>query len=457
MSITQLEVRVGGEPVATLSSADGFEYHLTYAPGVTPEHFVSLLMPVRPQSWSWPALPPFFHMNLPEGYLLSVLKELLGPRLGANPLDLLAVVGGNMIGRVQLFAPDTTAGAGGGALDLKDLLGSPGSLKVFHQLLREYATSGVSGVVPKFLSPELQRAFRKASVATDRYIIKASAEQLPFLALNEHLCMRAAERTGAKVAHTEVSQDGQVLAVERFDIAPAPEGTAAVGGPAMRLGFEDLCSLLGMVPDNKYEATWEEVANRADQLVADAHRQEGREQLALMLLLTFALGNADCHTKNVALLYSGLEDVRVAPIYDMLSIRVYERYADNPPGLSVGGRKAWDPGKVLTRFLRERLGFEPQEQRHLIERVCEAVTETLPELLTHGRETPGFHDVAARMVNEWNDGLKRLSKHTGITVADLNAVSVEQGLEPKQTRPARRRTTGHSELLGRRSKLVPPS
>lgn len=46
-------------------------------------------------------------------------------------------------------------------------------------------------------------------------------------------------------------------------------------------------------------------------------------------LLTFALGNADCHSKNLKFLYSGLDDVRVAPVYDILTILAYGQYADN--------------------------------------------------------------------------------------------------------------------------------
>jgi len=44
-------------------------------------------------------------MNLPEGYLLSVLQEQLGPNVGASPLNLLSVVGRNAIGRVKLAPP----------------------------------------------------------------------------------------------------------------------------------------------------------------------------------------------------------------------------------------------------------------------------------------------------------------------------------------------------------------
>ncbi len=40
--------------------------------------------------------------------------------------------------------------------------------------------------------------------------------------------------------------------------------------------------------------------------------------------------------KDLGLLYSGEADVRVAPIYDMLSIRIYERYLRPSSGSSSG-------------------------------------------------------------------------------------------------------------------------
>ena len=134
----------------------------------------------------------------------------------------------------------------------------------------------------------MEALFRKGSLTTERHIVKGSSDRLPYLALNEHLSMRAAARTGAKVARTAVSDDGHVLVVERFDVEP--DGS--------RLGFEDCCSLLGLPPADKYASTWERVVRRITDFTAPVNLGSAREQLALTLLLTYALGNADCHTKT---------------------------------------------------------------------------------------------------------------------------------------------------------------
>ncbi len=443
----KLNVFVHGAPVATLDSPDGFEHVMTYLPGTAPERFVSLNMPVHEQVFRWPTLHPFFQVSLPEGFLLSLLKEQLGPHLGATPLDLLAAVGHNLIGRVQVSAgqqPQATAAIA----DLGPLLHGTASQQVFLELMTRFAASGVSGVVPKFLTPEAQALFRKGTLATERYIVKASSEHQPFIALNEHLCMQAARHTGVATASTQVSDDGQVLVVERFDI------DATTG---QRKGFEDFCSLLGLSPDQKYDSTWERVARLVRDYVPAPHRRSANERLAVTLLLTYALGNADCHTKNLGLLYSGLQDVEVSPIYDMLTILAYDRYADNPPGMYLDGRKSWDASKALWRYLQQQLGFEPAAQRALVDRVCTAVAAVVPELKHHIRHTPGFAPVGLRMLWEWNEGMKRLQDRRSVALPDWVATAEAEGLRKPQ--PATRYVApriGGSPLLAPRPRTRRP-
>lgn len=442
MSIQALQVFVSGRPTAQLASADGFEHSLTYRHDARSEDFVSLLMPLRAKSWVWPTLHPFFQVNLPEGFLLAVLREQLGPLLGGEPLDLLAAVGQNMIGRIQV-SPEATLTESVRRLDLDGLLHNQNSAIIFTELVKAYATSGVSGVVPKFLTPQTQALFHKRTVSTERYIVKGGSERFPYIALNEHLCMQVARGTGAVVPATEVSDDGRLLVVERFDI---DHSTGA------RLGFEDCCSLLGLAPEDKYQSTWERVSRLIAEHVCPAELPRAREHLATTLLLTYAIGNADCHTKNLALLYSTLEDVRVAPIYDMLSIRAYDEFANSDPGMYVGGVKDWMPGKAFWIFMQQSLGFEPKQQRELVERVCTATSEVFPELLSHIRHTPGFREVGGRMVREWNAGISRLSARSSVVVPDLIAAAHAVGVDIPGAATRAPLVTGGSPLLSRRSK-----
>lgn len=442
----KLNVFVHDRPVAQLDSVDGFEHVLSYLPDARETDFVSLTMPVGQQPWTWPALHPFFQVSLPEGFLLSVLKEQLGPHLGATPLDLLSVVGHNLIGRVKVSG-GTEPHAQAALADLAPLLHGANSQGVFLELMARYAASGVSGVVPKFLTPEVQALFRKGTVATERHIVKASSEHQPFVALNEHLCMQVAALCGVPAAATRVSDDGQILVVERFDIDPHTQG---------RLGFEDFCSLLGLQPEQKYDSTWERVARLVRDYVAPANRRRAQEQLAVTLLLTFALGNADCHTKNLGFIYSGIDDVAVSPVYDMLTILAYDRCANNPPGMYIDGRKSWDATKALWRYLQQHLGFEPAAQRELVDRVSHAVDRMLPELKHHIRNTPGFQPVGLRMLWEWNEGLKRLQERRSFALPDWVAAASAEGLpEPMPAQRFAAPRIGESPLLAPRSRGRP--
>jgi len=98
----KLDVQVSGKTVAQLYR-ERDEYVLKYLPGSDAADFISLTMPVRDEPWRWPRdLHPFFRQNLPEGYLLNIIREEFGPLLDGTDLSLLAVVGGTGIGRVTV-------------------------------------------------------------------------------------------------------------------------------------------------------------------------------------------------------------------------------------------------------------------------------------------------------------------------------------------------------------------
>jgi len=236
-----LSVYVQGREVASLEAIGDFKSSLTYHENVATDDFVSLTMRVRNDPWIWDdVLHPVFQMNLPEGYLLQVLQEQFGPHIGASPAALLSVIGRNMIGRVQVAPPGAELEEPPRLIDVAQLLQGDNSEEAFAQLVRRHASSGVSGVVPKFLDEEVGKGaigpHKKATLLSHRHIIKGSSRQLPFVSLNEHLCMQVAAQV-MPAAKTEVSRDGQALVVHRFDVDE---------NGARRWGMEDFCALLGL-------------------------------------------------------------------------------------------------------------------------------------------------------------------------------------------------------------------
>ena len=458
----QLSVYVLGREVATLEQSGDFKSVLTYHPHVAADDFVSLTMPVRLESYVWDdQLPPVLQMNLPEGYLLQVLQEQFGPHIGASPIALLSVIGRNMVGRLQVAAPGAQLDEPAQPIEVAALLKGDNSEAAFAALVRQHATSGVSGVVPKFLdaqttSPTVQAELvealhqptptpalgthPKASLTTRRHIIKGSSAQLPFVALNEHLCMQVARRV-MPAAQTEVSDDGQALVVHRFDVDEH-------GQPLW--GMEDFCSLLGLRPAAKYDTTWERIAKAVRDHVPGAQRLATFRQLATTLLLTYALRNADCHAKNLALLYTSRANAHLSPAYDMLTTSVYAGFQHNPPAIDFMGKRTWAPGKNLQKFIAATFGIQPKEQQHMVQAISDAVADVAPQVRQAMAQHPGFEDIGKRMLMAWAEGVQSLRDARVYAVGEWQAGEAFEGFSAPPKLVSSQEKIGRSPLLGQR-------
>ena len=442
----KLAVYVLGRQVATLEQSGDFKSVLAYNPDTAPDDFVSLTMPVRTESYVWDdQLPPVLQMNLPEGYLLQVLQEQFGPHIGASPIALLSVIGRNMVGRLQVAAPGAELSEPAKPVEVAALLKGDNSEAAFAVLVREHATSGVSGVGPKFLDGQDEAGspltkHQKASLLTRRHIIKGSSAQLPFVALNEHLCMQVASRV-MPTAKTEVSDDGQALVVHRFDVDE--------NGQA-HWGMEDFCSLLGLRPAAKYDTTWERIAKAVRDHVPGSQRLETYRQLATTLLLTYALHNADCHAKNLALLYTSRADVHLSPAYDMLTTSVYAGFQHNPPGIEFMGKKTWAPGKNLQKFIAATFGIQPKEQAQMLEVISDAVADVGPLVRQAMAQHPGFEDIGKRMLMAWAEGVQGLRDQRVYAVGEWAGGDAFDSFSPPPKLKTDANKIGRSQLLGER-------
>jgi len=440
----KLNVHVLGQHIGVLEQVGDFKSVMAYVPEVAPENLVSLTMPVRTESYPWDdQLHPIFRMNLPEGYLLQVLQEEFGPHIGASPVALLSVIGRNMVGRIQVAPSGAALDEPAKPVEVAELLKGDNSEAAFSQLVREHARSGVSGVLPKFLDTEAQQGglgpHKKATILTHQHIIKGSSARLPFATVNEHLCMQVAARV-LPCAKTELSQDGNVLVVHRFDVDE--------NGKPFR-ALEDFCALLGLRPEYKYETTWERIAKAVRDHVDGRHQYETFQKLAAMLLMTYAMRNADCHSKNLALLYTSREDVRLAPVYDFFTTSVYAGYRDNPPGIMFGGRKTWLPGKTLAKFITATFNIPEREQKEMVERISDAVADTAPAVRETMNRHAGFRDTGKRMLATWNDGVNHLRDSRMFGLSPWKSGKAFEGVSdpPKLENP--RTVVGRSELLAR--------
>ena len=443
----RLSAYVLGRDVAVLESACDFRSVLTYHASTPSDAFVSLTMPVRTESYVWDdTLHPIFQMNLPEGYLLQVLQEQLGPQITASPMALLSIIGRNMVGRIQVAAAGAKLDEPTQPVEVAELLQGDNSEEAFAELVRQHAASGVSGVEPKFLDTQSEdigrgAVHKKTTLLTHRHIIKGSASRLPYVTLNEHLCMQVAARV-LPSARTELSQDGNALVVHRFDVNDNGQ---------LRLGMEDFCALLGLRPAAKYETTWERVARAVRDHVPGATQLETFRQLATTLLLTYALRNADCHAKNLALLYTSRADVHLSPAYDMITTVAYPGYQQNPPGISFMGKKTWSPGKSLGKFIAATFGVSVKAQVEIVETISDTVSDIAPRVREAMTRYAAFEDIGKRMLLAWNEGVTGLRGKRVYSLQEWNPSSAFEGFSDPTPHSNEKAVIGRSEGLARRS------
>ena len=116
------------------------------------------------------------------------------------------------------------------------LLGLAYTPDVFDESVAAYLSTGIgiAGMQPKIMVPD------RPTVPIPSLIVMAASESYPGLTANEYLCLSAAKRAGILVPEFELSDDGQMLVLDRFDLVNHDDEITE------RLGFEDIAALAGL-------------------------------------------------------------------------------------------------------------------------------------------------------------------------------------------------------------------
>lgn len=187
--------------------------------------------------------------------------------------------------------------------------------------------------------------------------------------------------------------------------------------------MEDFCVLLGLRPAAKYDTTWERIARAVRDLAPMQNRKPIYREMTSLLLLTYALRNADCHAKNIALRYSTHADVHLAPAYGMLTTAAYDEYAKSAPAISFMGKKTWHPGKNLPKFIAGTFFVPFREQVEIVESIAKALADVAPRVRQAMEQHPGFYAIGKRMLLCWSEGITSLfdERSYGLGRPDLGA------------------------------------
>ena len=321
--IRQLNVSIGDAANAgqlIRSSVYEFRYLQSHAEQAA----VALLMPATKQlTWHDGDLFPPMDQNLPEGDLFMKIRELF-PKQTLTPMHMLALIGRNGIGRLGYSVPDSAVTPMPRTISKSELLTTAYTPAVFNDLVAAYLSTGagIAGMQPKIMVPD------RPTVPIPSLIVKAGSATYPGLAANEFLCLTAAKEAGISTPTFALSDDGQMLVLDRFDLVESEDGKYE------RLGFEDIAALAGLrvrdiLSDRKYQGSYQRIAELMRQLQLHSDNlHRFFEQVAFSVMVR----NGDAHLKNFGLLYRSTQDLWLAPMFDVVttSIYTYTQYSGGP-------------------------------------------------------------------------------------------------------------------------------
>ncbi|MCO4100231.1 MAG: type II toxin-antitoxin system HipA family toxin [Gemmatimonas sp.] len=350
-------------------------------------HALSLSMPLAADehghrattAWLWGLLPDNPEVTAQWGRAFGVPRH--------DVVRLLEAVGGDCAGAVQLVAPD--------ALDA--LRGAPtqaderthiewlttgqvgkllGALRRNPAAGRSSETQGqfsLAGAQPKtalYQSDAGKWGVPRGRVPSNR-ILKPPVLPLDDLAWNEHACLHLARAVGMAACSTTVQRFGKEVAivVERYD-------RVRVGGVLRRVHQEDCCQALAIMPTQKYETDGgPSLTDLAALLSRHSHApDEDVFRLLEAQLFNWLIGGTDAHAKNFALLLGAEGQVRLAPLYDVISALPYPamRTRGLRLAMAVHGETACDRiTGAHWRAVARKVGASPTR---LVERAAEMAT-----------------------------------------------------------------------------------
>lgn len=348
---------------------------------------LSLSMPLVQLAYPDAVIRAFMEGLLPDD--TNVIRDW-GRRFGVsanNPFSLLGRVGEDVAGAVQFVRPER----------LDELLKTGGSVQWLNEgevaeRLRQLVSDrsawrlagdngyfSLAGAQPK---TALLREGNRWGVPSGRmattHILKPPVLELDALAMNEHLCLRVAGGLGLAAANSEVLDFGgqQAIVVERYDRLQTPEGVA-------RIHQEDFCQAASIPPGMKYEAEGGPDVVRMVELIRENSSSPEEDILSFVASLGvhWILDAPDAHAKNYSLLIASGGQVRLAPLYDVISVLPYpRRYHPSKTRLAmrIGGEyrshniriRHWDG-------LADSVGLDPEQVRAILGQLAEATPDVV--------------------------------------------------------------------------------
>ena len=293
---------------------------------------ISISLPLQKERFSKEQTYRYFEGLLPEGFARrSVAKWIETDEL--DYLTILEKLGSECLGAIRIGdAKQEDSYELLSTSRIKDLA-SEGATESTKLLMETHLSlTGASGKVGLYYDEQSDKWYLPHGLNASKHILKQSHIRYKKMVVNELLCMRVARKMGIDVAESSImnlgsGRDEEVLYVtRRFDRVMPGDSSHGMVSP-YRLHQEDFGQAMGIDAINKYETVKHGYVGRMFDLVRSYSSKPVEDVLKLwdMIVFNYLIGNTDSHIKNYSLLYSaGLDQIRLAPAYDIISTKVYD-------------------------------------------------------------------------------------------------------------------------------------
>jgi serine/threonine-protein kinase HipA len=314
-------------------------------------------------------------------------------------VDLLAHVGEDCAGAVQLAPPDRAAELIGSAtvgderslvdwLDedalearLRDLRQNPAAGRAANDT-GQFSLAGAQPKTALYQSRSGRWGVPRGRMPTNR-ILKPPTLGLDDLAYNEHFCLILARQLGMPAAVSQVQHFGKEVAIvlERYD-------RAEIEGALLRIHQEDLCQASGIPPTRKYEVEGGPTIPQIYELLRESstNPDEDCRRFFDAIALNWLIAATDAHGKNYSVLHAADAQMRLAPLYDIITILPYPQlnYETSRLAMSVGGeRQISKIGADHWVRLSKSLGLNSEFVVHRVRELGARIPEAVAALNAH--------------------------------------------------------------------------
>ena len=285
---------------------------------------LSLSLPMREAPYVNDTARPFFSNLLPEGEVRSLIAKIKQIS-EQNDFKLLEAIGGECAGAVSIIPEHMVRSTESNYTvlpeqELEDII-TENAIRPVLILKDELRLSlaGAQNKIPVYF--DNGRFYLTSWVAPSSHILKPQSPYFGDVVQNEHFCMMLADVVQLPVPKSFILKGKNHIAyiVERYDRIKVKDGVIE------RLHQEDLCQVLGCMPDQKYENEGGPGLSECCRVLDMYSSQPILDKQALVkwAIFNYFIGNADAHCKNLSLIREIDGSIRLAPFYDLISTRVY--------------------------------------------------------------------------------------------------------------------------------------